>query len=119
MYADFSVTSNIVPTCSLLVQSRSALHYRSFEKKQGAEGLAPDLFNSLVNRCYEQRMKLFKAMDFDEMLSVAENLLATNEQARELARKNHAHVLVDEFQVCPSYEHLQHRASDVGVIRIW
>jgi superfamily I DNA/RNA helicase len=81
------------------MQIAAALNYRSFEKRQGAEGLAPNMFNSTANRYFEQRMKLFGAMDYDEMLSAAENLLATNERALELARRYHAHVLVDEFQV--------------------
>ena len=81
------------------VQVVAALKYRGFEKRQGAEGMAEEMFNTRANRYFEQRMTLFGAMDYDEMLSAAERLLAENTQAREIARRYHAHLLVDEFQV--------------------
>lgn len=66
--------------------------------------MAEGMFNTTANRYFERRMSLFGAMDYDEMLSAAERLLQENEQAREIARRYHAHVLVDEFQV-------QHRTA--------
>lgn len=81
------------------MQTTAALKYREFEKRQAAEGMSPNMFNSTANLYFEQRMNMFEAMDYDEMLSRAERLLATNERAKELARRYHAHVLVDEFQV--------------------
>lgn len=56
----------------------------------------------MANRYYEARMKLLGALDFDEMLTKAEEVLEANEDARGIARNMYQHLLVDEFQVEPA-----------------
>jgi superfamily I DNA/RNA helicase len=86
------------------VQAARALKHRAWITNNSAEGLEPDHLYTTASRYYERRMRMFKAMDFDEMLRAVEELLATSKEALEIARRYHEHLLVDEFQARPLFE---------------
>eukprot|EP00892_Ulva_mutabilis_P005399 jgi/Ulvmu1/3230/UM015_0271.1 len=81
-----------------VLQTNAMLEFRSWIRKNNAEGLEPETFQLVANRYYDDRMKLLGALDFDEMLAMAERILESNTELRSIARSVYQHLLVDEFQ---------------------
>jgi len=63
-----------------------------------AQGSVFEETAAAVYELYEQRMLKANAMDFDDLLVRAVNVLEVSEKARERWRRTFRHVLVDEYQ---------------------
>jgi hypothetical protein len=92
-----------IPLTDDFMQAMAALRARAWAAKTNASGLEPEDFCKGACRCYMERMKQLGAMDFDEMISLAERTMDRSQEARDLARRMHQHLLVDEFQVRRSF----------------
>lgn len=81
---------------SLISQAKN----QSYSVKSLAD-TAQDNFQAQVARyyrLYEQSLTKAQALDFDDLLLKAVELLKTSDQARQLYQQQFAHVLVDEYQ---------------------
>ena len=62
-----------------------------------AEDQADELVGEIA-RCYNNELRVQNAVDFDDLLLLAEKLLREHADVREVLRKKYTHVTVDEFQ---------------------
>ena len=82
------------------VQASAALRNRAWYKTHEADEFEPDSLLKAASCMYEARMRAFNAVDFDEMLTLAHDMLTRpGGEALTLARRRWRHLLVDEFQV--------------------
>ncbi|HEX9187029.1 MAG TPA: UvrD-helicase domain-containing protein [Vicinamibacteria bacterium] len=83
------------------------------------DGYAADLTRSVMDR-YQEALRSAGAVDFDDLLLRARDLLAGNTAAREAWRKRFPYVLVDEYQDTnrPQYELVRHLAGPDGNLTV-
>jgi DNA helicase-2/ATP-dependent DNA helicase PcrA len=87
-------------------QPGPVLHWVSSHKNElrGPEEVAADTHNAFEEAYaaaytrYQQRLRDANALDFDDILTMAVDLMATFPEVRETYRRRFRHVLVDEYQ---------------------
>jgi DNA helicase II / ATP-dependent DNA helicase PcrA len=76
-----------------------ALGLMSRERNKGVRADAnPEALINVVAREYRRQMKLLNAVDFDDLLVLAEQVLRDHPEARARWNNRFKHVMVDEFQ---------------------
>lgn len=58
----------------------------------------PEALINVVAREYARQIKLLNAVDFDDLLILAEQLLREHESVRDIWKARYDHIMVDEFQ---------------------
>ncbi len=96
----------------------------SLWKNQGlnaaqAEAAAPDDSARVIARImarYEERLAAYQSVDFDDLIGLPLQLLATHEEVRAKWQRTLGHVLVDEYQDtnATQYEVLKHIVGERG-----
>ena len=80
------------------LQAKAVLKGRTWFQTHEASDHEPPGRNKAASDIYAQRMRDFKAVDFDEMVDLTVRTLAESPESLEVARRMHQYILVDEFQ---------------------